>query len=156
MVSKIISGGQTGVDRAALDVAMHLGIDHGGWCPKGRLAEDGKIHEKYKLKETSSSIYQQRTRMNVQDSDITLIIIKNKKWGSGTAFTKEICTKLNKKYAVLDVDEVTRPERIKNWLALQNAHVVNVAGNRESTSPGIYQASFELLIALFNKKPVED
>jgi predicted Rossmann fold nucleotide-binding protein DprA/Smf involved in DNA uptake len=150
MISKIISGGQTGVDRAALDVAIKLGITHGGWCPKGRLAEDGIIQEKYKLSETSSSIYQQRTRMNIQDSDITLIVIKNIKWGSGTLFTKDMCIKMQKKFAVLDVDELTDPKPIRHWLMEQEAEILNVAGNRESTSPGIYQDAYKFFLMLFD------
>jgi predicted Rossmann-fold nucleotide-binding protein len=74
LIKRIISGGQTGVDRAALDVALELGIPCGGWCPKGRLAEDGSIDLRYPLKETNSSEYRERTEKNVEDSDGTLIL----------------------------------------------------------------------------------
>ncbi len=149
MLSKIISGGQTGVDRAALDSAIHLGISHGGRCPKDRIAEDGKIAGIYDLKETSSTIYQQRTRMNVKDSDATLIVIQSKTWGTGTSFTKHICKQMNKRFFVIDVDEVINTKRIWSWLKKQNPHVLNVAGNRESTSPGIYMKSYDLFLVLF-------
>lgn len=75
MLKKIISGGQTGVDRAALDAAILLKIPHGGWCPKGRLSEVGKIPDKYLLKETESSDYSERTKLNIHDSDGTLIFV---------------------------------------------------------------------------------
>lgn len=146
MISKIISGGQTGVDRAALDAAMALNIKHGGWCPKGRLAEDGIIPERYALTETSSNIYQQRTRMNVRDADATLIIIKNGIWGTGTNFTKNVCNELKKVFFLIDVDKVAEVDKIRLWLNSHNINILNVAGNRESTTPGIYDCAFNLLL----------
>ncbi|MCX7173435.1 MAG: putative molybdenum carrier protein [Proteobacteria bacterium] len=74
IVTKIVSGGQTGVDRAALDWAVQQGIPHGGWCPKGRIAEDGAIDSRYELQETNSAKYPQRTKQNIIDSDGTLIL----------------------------------------------------------------------------------
>src|SRR5262245_51361441 len=84
VISKIVSGGQTGVDRAALDVALELGIPCGGWCPKGRLAEDGPIPERYPLKETTLRVYPQRTEWNVRDSDGTLVLAQHIKPKSRT------------------------------------------------------------------------
>ncbi|PSQ85488.1 MAG: molybdenum cofactor carrier, partial [Bacteroidetes bacterium QH_2_63_10] len=83
---KIISGGQTGVDRAALDAALAFNVPVGGWCPKGRRAEDGQIPDRYPLEETPSEAYEQRTAWNVRDSDGTLIITDGSLEG-GTALT---------------------------------------------------------------------
>ena len=88
MLSRIISGGQTGVDRAALDAALEYNFPCGGWCPKGRLAEDGIISQKYPLKETESSEYEVRTKLNVRGSDGTLILTWGKPTG-GTTLTVE-------------------------------------------------------------------
>ena len=88
MIKKIISGGQTGADRAALDVAIKLNIPHGGWVPKGRPAEDGPIHTKYQLKEMPTDSYSDRTEQNVADSDGTLIISHGELTG-GSAFTRK-------------------------------------------------------------------
>ncbi|HSR12366.1 MAG TPA: putative molybdenum carrier protein, partial [Thermodesulfobacteriota bacterium] len=95
MVKKIISGGQTGVDRAALDVALELGIPAGGWCPKGRRAEDGRIPDYYPLQEASSPEYPVRTQLNVEDSDGTLILYRNSPAG-GTALTIRLAKRLKK------------------------------------------------------------
>src|SRR5262245_50786528 len=96
-VTKIVSGGQTGADRAALDVALELGLPCGGWCPRGRLAEDGPIASKYPLQETQSRDYPPRTKRNVQDSDGTLILT----WGNpdrGTILTAKLAQELGKLY----------------------------------------------------------
>jgi len=95
MIKKIISGGQTGADRAALDVAIKLSIPHGGWIPKGRKAEDGPLPEIYKLKEMPTDSYPARTEQNVIDSDGTLIIARGKLTG-GTDYTRQMTLK-NKK-----------------------------------------------------------
>src|SRR5437870_9182944 len=102
MLTKIISGGQTGVDRAALDVALELGLPCGGWCPKRRRAEDGPIPERYPLTETSSRAYPQRTRCNVLDSDGTLILTRGRPTG-GTALTIQIAAESGKPYFVVDL-----------------------------------------------------
>lgn len=87
-LKKIVSGGQTGVDRAALDFAIRHGYEPGGWCPRGRLAEDGVIPPVYPLRETDSADYDERTERNVLDADATLIVVRNRKLSGGTAFTK--------------------------------------------------------------------
>ncbi|MFQ5587063.1 MAG: putative molybdenum carrier protein, partial [Thermodesulfobacteriota bacterium] len=94
-IEMIVSGGQTGVDRAALDVALELGIRCGGWCPKGRLAEDGVIDSRYHLDETGSKSYSQRTEWNVRDSDGTLILTVEEPTG-GTALTIRAAEELGK------------------------------------------------------------
>ena len=136
MIKKIISGGQTGVDRAALDVALELGIPCGGWCPKGRLAEDGSIDPRYPLKETNSSEYRERAEKNVEDSDGTLILT----WGApsgGTDFTIQMAEKHKKPYLVIDLDETEDPTGVVNWIKAQGIALLNVAGPRESKAPGI-------------------
>lgn len=151
----IISGGQTGVDRAALDAAIALGINHGGWCPKGRLAEDGTIDIKYNLKETTTEKYPQRTDWNVRDSDGTLII-SNKKSSRGTSLTIRCCNSRNKPVLSVnpDSDEIATSlngSMISKWIKDHNIKVLNVAGPRESSSQGIYDKSFQLLTKVFTK-----
>jgi predicted Rossmann-fold nucleotide-binding protein len=136
LIKKIISGGQTGVDRAALDVALELGIPCGGWCPKGRLAEDGSIDSQYPLKETDSSEYEERTEKNVKDSDGTLILT----WGAptgGTAFTIKMAEKHKKPYLVIDLSKNMDSTDAVNWIKAQGIALLNVAGPRETKAPGI-------------------
>ncbi len=153
-LARIISGGQTGVDRAALDAAIRRGIPHGGWCPRGRLAEDGPIPDEYLLRQTRTSRYSRRTEKNVLDSDATLILCRGEPCGS-TLFTKQMAQRHGKPFVVVDlnaVDVETPTEalaRIRSWLADQTVGVLNVAGPRESQSPGIYEQSLKLLTQLF-------
>lgn len=146
---KIISGGQTGVDRAALDVALELKIPCGGWCPLGRLAEDGRIDDRYPLKETSSEIYAQRTRWNVRDSDATLLLM----WGklsSGTKLTYEIAIKMKKAPLVVDMLQEKNPQNIYDWIQKNKVEVLNIAGSREtSKSEKIYLEAYDLLKKVF-------
>src|SRR2546427_6307764 len=95
MFEKVISGGQTGVDRAALDVALELGVPAGGWCPKGRKAEDGSLAPRYPLTETPSEGYWQRTEWNVRDSDGTLVLTRRAPT-EGAAYTNEVAKKPGK------------------------------------------------------------
>jgi Circularly permutated YpsA SLOG family len=136
---KIISGGQTGVDRTALDFAIQHGLKHGGWCPKGRLAEDGSIPANYQLRETASAEYEDRTERNVLDSDATLIVAREHELSGGTAFTKFLADKHSR--AVLVVCERDGVERgvnaISGFLKRNNVDVLNVAGPRESQAPGL-------------------
>ena len=141
---KIISGGQTGVDRAALDVALELGIPCGGWCPKGRLAEDGVIDERYPLREADSPEYPVRTEMNVKDSDATLIITQGPATG-GTARTLELAEKHKKTHLVVDLSKAKDPAVAKKWLEFNQVGTLNIAGPRESKIPGIYDKATEFL-----------
>lgn len=148
-IDKIVSGGQTGVDRAALDVGLFLHIPIGGACPLGRIAEDGIIDVKYPLYETETSEYSARTFLNVQNSDATLILY----WGElmgGTALTIEFAKTLNKPYLVINLDKKLPKESIIKWLEKNSVHILNIAGPRESTHPGIYEQAYDYLIHLFN------
>lgn len=146
---RIVSGGQTGVDRAGLDVAIALGLDHGGWCPAGRLAEDGSVPSRYELRETESSDYPARTKQNVIDSDATLILFEQELKG-GTRLTKRFCRELEKTHRVAEIN----PESIsgvQQWFIEQQPEILNIAGPRESTYPGIYDRAFEYLLKAFTK-----
>jgi hypothetical protein len=144
MFEKIISGGQSGVDRAALDVALELGLPTGGWCPKGRKAEDGPIPSRYPLKETPTEEYAQRTEWNIRDSDGTLVLTK-KPPTEGTAFTVEVAARLKKPCLVLDLTERPRTSVIRDWVQAYRIRVLNVAGPRESKVPGVYKEAVEFL-----------
>ena len=147
-ISKIISGGQTGVDRAALDAAIELDIEHGGFVPKGRLSEDGSIPLKYNIIELENEDYSARTLKNVQYSDGTLILHKGE-ITSGTAFTEEFC--YLKKKAVLTInilDEFTVIRvNLDTWLETNTISILNIAGPRES-KVHIYKKAKDLLIRL--------
>ena len=142
--SKIISGGQTGVDRAALDVALELGIPCGGWCPKGRKAEDGPIDPKYPLKETKSEEYPIRTEANVMEADGTLILTVGPP-SSGTAFTIQMAFKRKKPHLVVDMNKKIKPEMVLEWAKTHQIRVLNVAGPRESKIPGIHEKAKNFL-----------
>jgi hypothetical protein len=152
--TKVISGGQTGVDRAALDAAMELGLPCGGWCPKGRLAEDGAIPSCYPLQETPSEEPAQRTEWNVRDSDGTLVLIRRTEADSlpsdGTPLTIEIAHRLNKPCLILDLDEMPDRTVIFDWARRHHIRVLNVAGPRESLRPGTYALAKQFLSALLN------
>ena len=146
-VEKIVSGGQTGVDRAALDAAIELGIAAGGWCPRGRRAEDGPIGARYHLRETPSAAYDQRTEWNVRDSDATLILCRGETSG-GTRLTETLAHRYGRPLLVLDLDSDPDPERACEWLRKQGIRVVNIAGPRESCAGGIYARSLRFLTKL--------
>ena len=135
---KIISGGQTGVDRAALDVALELGVDCGGWCPKGRLAEDGPIPQRYPLQETASSNYPVRTERNVQSSDATLILNVGELDG-GSALTADLANKNYRPFLVINLDEPTDIQEAHAWLMQHDVSVLNIAGPRASKQQELYQ-----------------
>ncbi|WP_457665119.1 putative molybdenum carrier protein [Thiolapillus sp.] len=144
---RIVSGGQTGVDRAALDVALQLGLPCGGWCPKGRLALDGPLEERYPLHETESADYAVRTRLNVRDSDATLILNCGELTG-GTAYTLRVAEKLGRPVLVQDMDHGEDTAQVHAWLATHRVHVLNVAGPRENKCPGIYDKARRFLSSL--------
>ena len=144
VLEKIISGGQTGADRAALDVALELGIPCGGWCPKGRRAEDGRIADRYPLEEASSSEYPARTRMNVEDSDGTLIFARGSPRG-GTLLTLKLARQLGKPYTLVDPCQEDYFSAVATWLRQNQIRTLNVAGPREGEAPGIYKQVFFFL-----------
>jgi hypothetical protein len=144
VVERIVSGGQTGVDRAALDTAIELGIPHGGWCPRGRLAEDGRIPPRYRLRQTASPDYKVRTERNVLDSDATLIVTRGEPSG-GTELTRRLAERHGRPCLVVDLDRDADPNRVRVWLRAEAVGVLNVAGPRESQSPGIREAAERFL-----------
>lgn len=143
-VKKIISGGQTGVDRAALDTAMALAIPHGGWCPRGRLALDGPIDSIYQLQETPSAAYTQRTEWNVRDSDGTLIVSWGKPEG-GTALTARLADKLRKPRLIIDLQDPAPIQDVVDWLYGQHLETLNIAGPRHSKHEQIYPLARQYL-----------
>lgn len=147
MVDRIISGGQSGVDRAALDAAIASGIPHGGWCPKGRLSETGTIPTQYQLNETPSEEYAQRTAWNIRDSDATLIFVPSLPLDvtDGTVLTIEEVKKQNKPYLIINLSKHPSIDDIVDWLQDTKIKVLNVAGPRESQSPGIYKTTLQLM-----------
>ncbi len=133
---RIVSGGQTGVDRAALDVAIGRGIPHGGWCPRGRRAEDGRIPDRYALREDDSPSYAARTERNVIDSDGTLVLAIGAP-RDGTALTVHLAKRHEKPCLVVDLDDPPDPAGVDEWMVAHAIDVLNIAGPRESTHPGI-------------------
>jgi hypothetical protein len=147
---KCVTGGQTGVDRAALDVALELGLPCGGWCPRGRLAEDGVIDEKYPLTETPLEDVDQRTEWNARDSDGTLLLsIGEPK--DGTVWTIDCLDRMKKPYYSLSLDEAYSTEEFSAWLNQHDITTLNIAGPRESHSPGkIYSSAYQILKTLLS------
>lgn len=138
---KIVSGGQTGVDRAALDFAILNGIDHGGWCPSGRKAEDGPIPLRYDLRETRSADYDERTERNILDSDATLIFVRDPNLAGGTATTHELALRHERPMLVLCEGDGADAcvERLNRFLNVFPVNTLNVAGPRESEAAGLGQ-----------------
>ena len=154
-MKKIISGGQTGVDRAGLDAAIKLGIPHGGWCPLGRKAEDGVIPAKYQLIEGPSPGYPWRTEANVKAADITMIYCHDIRSSRGTALTAKLCAKHSKTYidVIRELSNFNNVEDGYDHVAslIKFYSVINVAGPRESTNPGIFEASRDRFIVIFRR-----
>jgi len=149
-IRKIISGGQTGVDRAALDVAMRHGIDHGGWIPKGRRTENGTLPEKYQLDEMSTTSYPKRTEKNILESDGTLIVSYGK-LTSGSALTRKLAKKHGRPWLHIDLCRIQRMDAVrivKRWLERNEIEVLNVAGPRASKDAAIYNEMVQLLSAV--------
>ena len=149
-VIRIVSGGQSGVDRAALDAARAAGVETGGWCPAGRWAEDGPIDPAYLLRETAEADPSVRTRLNIRDSDATLILAPGGRVDGipdGTALTAEQAPRLGRPFLTLDPS----PENVDDalaWLAAHGVRVLNVGGPRESSVPGIYGRAHAFMVAL--------
>lgn len=146
-VSRIVSGGQTGADRAALDVAIELGVDYGGWCPADGWAEDfptppGLLAVYPRLSATSEPEPSVRTRLNVRDSDATLIVWDRRTPSPGTQLTIDTARELGRPLFVTPEDAAG----VRAWLNdLRSPVVLNVAGPRESNGPGAYERTAELL-----------
>ena len=152
-IEKIISGGQTGADRGGLKAGIALGLVIGGWCPKGRRAEDGPIPEEYPLKETSSSDYPKRTELNIKESDATLIFT----WGTigrGSRLTVKYCENMKKPYRVLDLlgfKEEKIAEYVADFLKEHDPRILNIAGGRESKALGIEAKVEKVILMAFAK-----
>jgi hypothetical protein len=151
-VARVVSGGQTGADRAALDWARAHGVDRGGWCPRGGLAEDlpeppGVRADHPELRETPGASYGQRTEWNVRDSDATLVLVlPGASPSGGTALTLAHAARLGRPHLLARTDD---PAAVRSWLTtLPEGSTLNVAGPRESTSPGMHAAVLALLDAV--------
>lgn len=147
MLKKLISGGQTGADQAGLDVAIKLGIPHGGWIPKGRMTEVGPLPEKYNLQEMTTKSYPKRTEQNILDSDGTLIVSHGKLTG-GSKLTVDLAQKHCRPFLHLDLTSMSMAyagRMLVSWLADNGIKVLNVAGTRGSKDPEIYEGTVKLL-----------
>jgi len=147
MIQKIISGGQTGVDRAALDAAIKLTIPHGGWIPQGRLTENGPLPPEYQLQETRSTSYADRTEKNVLDGDATLIISRGPLTG-GSEYTRDMAIKHNRLWLHIDLKKIPAFQAaiaINDWISKKGIEIVNVAGPRASKDPKIYKDTLNIL-----------
>lgn len=162
MIERVVSGGQTGADRGGLDAAIHCGVPHGGWCPKGRLAEDGAVPAKYDLKETTSRDYAKRTEANVVDSDATVVFSRGKPTG-GTKLTIALCERHGRPHLLVDLGVLRESQAISlisSWLRgipadgggnVPAVRVLNIAGSRESKAPGIAASVKRILTNVLNQ-----
>ena len=147
---KVVSGAQTGVDRAALDAALETGIEAGGWCPERRMAEDGIIPDKYPVKELPTSGYSQRTKRNVIDSDGTAIIYFGYPTG-GTEQTIGFCIKERKPYVLIDAEELAIEQasrKIHKFIGQYSISVLNVAGPRAGGEPRAYEYAKKVILGV--------
>ncbi len=162
MLKKIIAGGQTGVDQAALQAAIVAGIEHGGWCPPGRVCENGVIPERFNLTETPNESAatarevprSQRTISNVRDADGVLVFQEGTKLHSdiirqahdpGTELSIETAKRLGEPYLIVDLSKTAKMTEVSEWITTNNIKVLNVAGPSEGNSPGIYHMVYSLL-----------
>ena len=153
MIKKIISGGQTGADRAALDAAIALGIPHGGWIPKGRKTEKGILPDRYHLQEMPTASYPKRTEKNILDSDATLIINHGNLTG-GSSLTRKFAKQHGKPWLHINLDKLSVQDAIKTlgaWLERHEVKVLNVAGSRASKDPEIYDATIKILESILEQ-----
>ena len=147
MIKKIISGGQTGVDRAALDAAIKLTIPHGGWIPQGRLTENGSLPPEYRLKETDNTSYADRTEKNVLAADGTLIISRGPLTG-GSEYTREMAVRHNRLWLHIDLKQIPAFQAavaINDWISKRGIEILNVAGPRASKDPKIYKDTLNII-----------
>jgi hypothetical protein len=154
----ILSGGQTGVDRGALDAALELGAPCGGWCPDGRKAEDGRIPDRYPVTELPGADYPTRTCKNVEDSEATLIIHSGR-LSAGTLLTLDTCRRFGKRVCLIDAatasaEEGARPARA--FVATHGIHRLNVAGPRASHWPQAQHFAHELVRELLAEAIITD
>jgi hypothetical protein len=148
-IDQIVSGGQTGADRAALDFAIEHGIPHGGWCPKGRLAEDGPIDARYNLKETPSDSYPQRTEWNARDSDGTVVFSIGPVLSGGSKKTVSLAQKHGKPVVNISREGTPNPkEALLEFVRSHGIRVLNVAGPRGSKEPEVADFAKSVLGAL--------
>ncbi|MBE0469966.1 MAG: putative molybdenum carrier protein [Methyloprofundus sp.] len=150
---KIVSGGQTGVDRAALDAAIECNIEAGGWCPDGRKAEDGRIAEHYPLIELPRAGYKKRTLKNVQDSDGTVIIYFSMLSG-GTKLTVDFCIKEKKPYVLIDANQLSELQAVQEiiaFIAEFKIQTLNVAGPRASNAVRAYSYPKAVITEIIEK-----
>jgi predicted Rossmann-fold nucleotide-binding protein len=149
-MKKIISGGQTGADRAALDAAIERGIPHGGWLPKGRTTEDGPLGQQYRLQELDSYRYRDRTEKNVKASDGTLIVSYGPLTG-GSALTQALALRYNRPCLHLNMDYFSQDKAVRTveqWLEKNAVETLNVAGPRAGSDERIYETVRKLLLAI--------
>lgn len=151
-LEKIVTGGQTGVDRAALDAAMAVALPHGGWCPKGRFAENGCIPEKYQLVEADSAAYDVRTEANVIDSDATVILSVVPSLEGGSRLTAELAENHQKPLLKLHaiMGEEVAAESLASFIYEYQVRVLNVAGPRASHEPDVYDFVFGVFMRLLS------
>ena len=149
MLRKIISDGQTGADRAALDFAIEVGLEHGGFVPRGRRAEDGKIPEQYQLIELSTVSYAVRTKRNVREADGTVVFSLDPILTGGSALTFEYAAEVKKPRIHIHKSATDaffkEVSRLKDFMESNRVAVLNVAGPRESNQPGVYAFALEML-----------
>lgn len=145
VIDLIVSGGQTGADRAALDVALRHHIPHGGWCPAGRGAEDGPLDSRYALTETPDAAYAQRTEWNVRDSDGTVVLTIRPYATGGSLYTLHVAGELRRPVIHLSRTTSDAAKALQRFIAAHHIRRLNVAGSRESTEPGIYTWAGALL-----------
>lgn len=145
-LESIISGGQTGVDRGAIDAALALGFPCGGTCPRGRRAEDGVIPDHYPFTESTEDHYQARTEANISDSDATLILASSLPLEGGTRLTQELAVEKRSPFLIQTLPWSI--QEVLDWLVATDVKRLNVAGPRESGAPGIGRATFEFLSEL--------
>jgi hypothetical protein len=161
MLRKIISGGQSGADRASLDFAIARGLEHGGFVPRGRKAADGRISDRYNLVELTTTSYPARTRRNIEESDGTVIFSLEDLLSGGTKLTRDYANEIGK--PLLHIFD-TRKERIfnpdlhrleiqalTNFLSSNKIEILNLAGPRESKEPGVYKWTLAMSHLFFNR-----